>query len=435
MAKQRRIMTTVQSWEEIPRFASEQEEARFWLTHTLSNTLLEQMKRVPKEVLPTAGPRTRPVAIRFDEFTLRRIKALAAKRQKGYQTLLKEFVSERLYEEEQREADNPGRSNPVSGVEGGGGAGAPSVSISVPHSAQSPSVQSELDITALLRSEEYSGRVERKLSLLGTRKPIDSKDEERRGLRTLVDAAVALGNSRPGETVFLIFGQRDNGHVAGEVDPDDRPLTPEEVKSARDRLTDLMMQVGIVVGWHTYEDNGRRVWVAEFSGRKRGGWYTTGDGAILVRSGGRTFPADASMVGRWVAERLENVPRARHDAAIERLHQLQAMDEAFSALQDAAESAALMSPLGPPTSWTMADRVAMAPAEQRWFDYWSTLRGLERCMAGLPIDALPTSRQLLREQRWPATAKDLLPTAAKELRQALEAAWADVRKLTDEGST
>jgi hypothetical protein len=47
--------------------------------------------------------RTTPVAIRFDQFTLTRLKALAALRNTGYQTLLKEFVVERLYEEERRE--------------------------------------------------------------------------------------------------------------------------------------------------------------------------------------------------------------------------------------------------------------------------------------------------------------------------------------------
>jgi len=47
--------------------------------------------------------RTTPVAVRFDSFTLRRLKTLAAARNTGYQTLLKEFVVERLYEEEKRE--------------------------------------------------------------------------------------------------------------------------------------------------------------------------------------------------------------------------------------------------------------------------------------------------------------------------------------------
>ncbi|HTW43306.1 MAG TPA: hypothetical protein VMD79_13430 [Solirubrobacteraceae bacterium] len=47
--------------------------------------------------------RTTPIAIRFDQFTLTRLRALAALRNTGYQTLLKEFVVERLYEEEKRE--------------------------------------------------------------------------------------------------------------------------------------------------------------------------------------------------------------------------------------------------------------------------------------------------------------------------------------------
>jgi hypothetical protein len=47
--------------------------------------------------------RTTPIAVRFDQFTLKRLRALAALRNTGYQTLLKEFVVERLYEEEKRE--------------------------------------------------------------------------------------------------------------------------------------------------------------------------------------------------------------------------------------------------------------------------------------------------------------------------------------------
>jgi hypothetical protein len=57
--------------------------------------------------------RTRPVAVRFDEFTITRLRALAALRNTGYQTLLKEFVVERLYEEETR-AGIIGRRPPAS---------------------------------------------------------------------------------------------------------------------------------------------------------------------------------------------------------------------------------------------------------------------------------------------------------------------------------
>ena len=60
----------------------------------------EKILRV-KETTATKG-RTKPIAIRFDRFTLERLKALAALRNTGYQTLLKEFVVERLYEEEKR---------------------------------------------------------------------------------------------------------------------------------------------------------------------------------------------------------------------------------------------------------------------------------------------------------------------------------------------
>lgn len=41
--------------------------------------------------------------MRFDPDTLARLKAVARRKHKGYQTLLKEFVMERLYEEEKRE--------------------------------------------------------------------------------------------------------------------------------------------------------------------------------------------------------------------------------------------------------------------------------------------------------------------------------------------
>ena len=93
----------VERAEQIPRFVSEAEEAEYWATHELSGELLASMQPVFEDVLPAARPRTRPVAVRFDEDVLQRLKAVAEKKHKGYQTLLKEFVIERLYEEEKRE--------------------------------------------------------------------------------------------------------------------------------------------------------------------------------------------------------------------------------------------------------------------------------------------------------------------------------------------
>lgn len=92
----------VQSLEEIPEFGSEAEEARFWAEHELGEPLLAAMAP-PEGLLPPPRSRTRAISLRLDEDLLRRLKAMARRKGKGYQTLLKEFVLERLYEEEKRE--------------------------------------------------------------------------------------------------------------------------------------------------------------------------------------------------------------------------------------------------------------------------------------------------------------------------------------------
>lgn len=43
------------------------------------------------------------MSVRFDEWTFERAKRLARRHNIGYQTMLKQFVAERLYEEEKRE--------------------------------------------------------------------------------------------------------------------------------------------------------------------------------------------------------------------------------------------------------------------------------------------------------------------------------------------
>ncbi len=96
-----RSMTTIRSLVDVPAFTSEAEEAAFWATHEFSDEILAQMDDIPEVFLPR--PRTKPIPVRFDEDTVWCLKVLATKRHKGYQTLLKEFVVERLYEEEKRE--------------------------------------------------------------------------------------------------------------------------------------------------------------------------------------------------------------------------------------------------------------------------------------------------------------------------------------------
>jgi uncharacterized protein (DUF4415 family) len=106
----------VERIEDIPDFANEDEEHQFWSTHTFSEALMDQAKPI-EEIDPELArmlaaerkrrdlerERTRPIAIRFDADTLKRLRALASAKGTGYQTLLKTFVMERLYEEEKRE--------------------------------------------------------------------------------------------------------------------------------------------------------------------------------------------------------------------------------------------------------------------------------------------------------------------------------------------
>jgi uncharacterized protein (DUF4415 family) len=92
----------VNSWDEVPDFANEDEEHEFWSTHSLGQAILDQMGPIEDGILPPPRQRTRPVAVRFDEDVLNRLREVARLKGKGYQTLLKEFVVERLYEEEKR---------------------------------------------------------------------------------------------------------------------------------------------------------------------------------------------------------------------------------------------------------------------------------------------------------------------------------------------
>ena len=109
MAEERdTAFTTVHSIDEIPSFSSEEEEHRYWETHEFSEELWDRSDLSALDELPPPRPAAKVVAIHFDEFTLARLMALARTRHKGYQTLLKEFVSERLYEEEKREGVLPG---------------------------------------------------------------------------------------------------------------------------------------------------------------------------------------------------------------------------------------------------------------------------------------------------------------------------------------
>lgn len=101
--KSEKKMIPLRTPSEIPEFRNEEDETEFWATHEITEEFIERAEPVPEGELPPPRSRTRPISMRFDEDVLRRLRAIAERKHKGYQTLLKEFVVERLYEEEKRE--------------------------------------------------------------------------------------------------------------------------------------------------------------------------------------------------------------------------------------------------------------------------------------------------------------------------------------------
>ena len=101
-------LKTIHSAEEIPDFASEAEEHAFWSSHAVSEEMLQAAAVDPETqafmaALPTRAPKAvRVTSIRLDQDLEKRLKAVAAHKHVPYQTMLKDFVRERLYEEEKR---------------------------------------------------------------------------------------------------------------------------------------------------------------------------------------------------------------------------------------------------------------------------------------------------------------------------------------------
>ena len=96
-------LVEIHSWDEMPALKDEAEEAEWWATHSLGAGILDAPHAGDfDDQLPPPRSST-PVSIRFDSDTVARLKSLARRRHRGYQTMVKEFVAERLYEEEKRE--------------------------------------------------------------------------------------------------------------------------------------------------------------------------------------------------------------------------------------------------------------------------------------------------------------------------------------------
>ena len=92
-------MKTIQSWSEIPEFEDEAAEAVFWAKHALDARLMNASLHRQNVRESTT------ITLRFDPQMLSRIKRLARRRYLNYQSMIKQWLSERLEDEVSRQDD------------------------------------------------------------------------------------------------------------------------------------------------------------------------------------------------------------------------------------------------------------------------------------------------------------------------------------------
>jgi predicted DNA binding CopG/RHH family protein len=86
-------MKSIRAWSEVPQFDSEEEEAGFWKDHQLDGRLMQSSLHHPDVRESTT------ITLRFDPRMLSRIKRIARRRYLNYQSMIKQWLSERMEHE------------------------------------------------------------------------------------------------------------------------------------------------------------------------------------------------------------------------------------------------------------------------------------------------------------------------------------------------
>ncbi len=86
-------MKIISEWKEIPLFDNENEEAEYWNKHQLDAHLMNSSIHQPDSRESTT------ITLRFDPRMLARIKRIARSRFLNYQSMMKQWLSERLEDE------------------------------------------------------------------------------------------------------------------------------------------------------------------------------------------------------------------------------------------------------------------------------------------------------------------------------------------------
>lgn len=92
-------MNTVERWNQIPDFEDEKEEAAFWSSHSLDPRLMNAA--IQRQTVRESTT----ITLRFDPQMLSRIKRLARHRYLNYQSMIKQWLAERLEEEVAKQVD------------------------------------------------------------------------------------------------------------------------------------------------------------------------------------------------------------------------------------------------------------------------------------------------------------------------------------------
>lgn len=86
----------------VPAFTSEEEERAFWAEHDSADYV--DWSRAERRSFPSLRPTLRTISLRLPESMIGQLKTLANKRDIPYQSLLKQFLAERLKRELSRGA-------------------------------------------------------------------------------------------------------------------------------------------------------------------------------------------------------------------------------------------------------------------------------------------------------------------------------------------
>lgn len=86
-------MNLIALWSDIPEFADEEAEARFWEIHGLEGRLMVA------SVHEADSRESTTITLRFDPRMLSRIKRIARSRFLNYQSMMKQWLAERLEDE------------------------------------------------------------------------------------------------------------------------------------------------------------------------------------------------------------------------------------------------------------------------------------------------------------------------------------------------